>query len=131
LADPEIRGALTRLGLPGARTEDGTSREEVVALFGEPDSGSVGFDGFSGGMSAWKDGTGAINTIQFVNDKAETVRDVLRLRGISLEFPSVSTASYRPFPFPGPSPPDSKLGSYAIIESVGGGLRKTVGIPPR
>jgi len=53
-----------------AKIENGMTREEVVAILGEPaDSGSVGFGGLSGGMATWKDDLGTVITIQFVNDK--------------------------------------------------------------
>jgi hypothetical protein len=53
-----------------SKIENGMTREEVVAILGEPaDSGSVGFGGFSGGMATWKDDSGTVITIQFVNDK--------------------------------------------------------------
>lgn len=53
-----------------AKIENGMSREDVVSILGEPtDSGSVGFGGFSGGMATWKDDSGTVITVQFVNEK--------------------------------------------------------------
>ena len=53
-----------------AKIDNGMSREEVVAILGEPsDSGSVGFGGISGGMATWKDDAGTVITVQFVNEK--------------------------------------------------------------
>ena len=52
------------------KIENGMSREDVVSILGEPtDSGSVGFGGFSGGMATWKDDSGIVIIIQFVNEK--------------------------------------------------------------
>jgi hypothetical protein len=54
------------------RIHEGMTREEVIAILGEPtDSAGLGVGGFSAGTAIWKAEDGTTISVQFVNDKVK------------------------------------------------------------
>ena len=54
------------------RIQEGMTRDEVVAILGEPtDSKGVGLGGFSAHAVTWKAEDGTTISVQFVNDKVK------------------------------------------------------------